>query len=178
MSDVKQDPTKAEDAAQEATETATEGQEAQVDWQAKAQENWDAYLRTRAELDNVQKRNQRQVEDAQKFAIERFANDLLAVKDSLEAALTVEAQGEAGVEQLHKGVEMTLTLLNQVFERFGITPVEAMDQRFDPNHHLAIATVESPGEANRVVQVHQKGYLLKERLLRPAMVSVSKVPTG
>ncbi|MEW5789977.1 MAG: nucleotide exchange factor GrpE [Pseudomonadota bacterium] len=172
-----QTPADAQSPEPQAAETAgaagaVEG--APTDWAAKAQENWELYLRARAELDNFQKRSQRQLEDAHKYAVERFARELLPVKDSLEMALAVEAGGAEGVAQLRQGVEMTLNMLDQVFEKFGIQVLDPLEQRFDPNHHQAIAAVESEGEPNRVLQVHQKGYLLSDRLLRPALVSVSK----
>lgn len=146
---------------------------AAVDWEAKAQENWEQFLRTRAELENIQKRNQRQLEDAHKYAIERFARELLPVKDSLEMALAAD-NGAGNPEQLREGVQMTLNMLSQSFEKFGIQLINPEGERFDPNRHQAIAAVEDRGEPNRVLQVHQKGYSISDRLLRPAMVSVSK----
>ncbi|MEK8089298.1 nucleotide exchange factor GrpE [Thermithiobacillus plumbiphilus] len=146
---------------------------AAIDWEEKARENWEQFLRTRAELENIQKRNQRQLEDAHKYAIERFARELLPVRDSLEMALASESNA-GNAEQLREGVQMTLNMLTQAFEKFGIQLIDPEGERFDPNRHQAIAAVEDEGEPNRVLQVHQKGYSISDRLLRPAMVSVSK----
>lgn len=151
--------------------------EAAIDWQAKAQEHWDLYLRSRAEMDNLQKRAQKQLEDAYKYAIERFAHELLVIKDSLEMALNTDATTEDAIAQLQKGVSMTVGMFEQTFEKFGVRVIDPLEQRFDPNQHQAIAAIDSDGEPNRVLLVHQKGYFLSDRLLRPALVSVSKSAT-
>lgn len=161
-----------ETAGQEQTPNEDAGN-ATIDWEDKAQENWEQFLRTRAELENVQKRNQRQLEDAHKYAIERFARELLPIKDSLEMALATDSS-KGNAEQLREGVQMTLNMLSQTFEKFGIQMINPEGERFDPNRHQAIVAVEDEGEPNRVLQVHQKGYSISDRLLRPAMVSVSK----
>ena len=136
-----------------------------------AQEHHDAWLRAKAEADNVRKRAQTDVANAHKYAIETFSTALLDVKDSLEAAL---AANNATLESLRSGVELTLKQLNSVFERFRLTEINPLGQKFDPHRHQAITTVESDAEPNTVVQVLQKGYLLNDRLIRPAMVMVSR----
>jgi molecular chaperone GrpE len=136
-----------------------------------AQEHHDAWLRARAEADNIRKRAQADVASAHKFAIETFATELLAVKDSLEAALAAE---NASVESMKSGVELTLKQLKSVFERFNVVEIDPAGQKFDPHRHQAISVVESDAEPNTVVQVLQKGYLLHERVVRPALVVVAK----
>ena len=136
-----------------------------------AQEHHDAWLRARAETDNVRKRSQTEIANAHKFAVESFAADLLPVKDSLEAAL---ASGTATAEAVRSGVELTLRQLKSVFEKFNLTEIDPGGQKFDPHRHQAISTVESDAEPNTVVQVLQKGYLLHDRVVRPALVTVAK----
>jgi molecular chaperone GrpE len=139
-----------------------------------AAEHHDAWLRAKAEADNIRKRAQAEVASAHKFAVEGFASELLAVKDSLEAALAVE---KATVESMKSGVELTLKQLAAVFERFNLAEINPAGQKFDPHRHQAISTVESDAEPNTVVQVLQKGYLLHDRVIRPALVIVAK-PAG
>lgn len=135
------------------------------------QEHHDAWLRARAEADNIRKRSQTEIANAHKFAIENFATELLAVKDSLEAALTTE---NATAESLRSGVELTLRQLSSVFERFNVKEIDPTGQRFDPHRHQAISTADVDAEPNTVVQVLQKGYLLHDRVVRPALVIVAK----
>lgn len=136
-----------------------------------AQENHDAFLRAKAECDNFRKRSQTEIANAHKFAVENFASELLAVKDSLEAAL---ASDSATAENIRAGVELTLRQLKAVFEKFNVKEIDPLGQKFDPHSHQAISTVEADAEPNTVVQVLQKGYLLHERVIRPALVIVSK----
>jgi molecular chaperone GrpE len=129
-------------------------------------------LRERADLDNQRKRLQRDVELARKFANERLLGDLLPVIDSLEAGLNV-ASTETGA--LREGMELTLRQLLKVASDNGLTPVDPAGQPFNPEHHQAMSMVDSPDHApGHVVQVYQKGWLLNERLLRPALVVVSR----
>ena len=139
-----------------------------------AQEHHDAWLRAKAEVDNIRKRAQVDIANAHKYAVENFSTALLAVKDSLEAAL---ADDTATHENLRSGVELTLRQLNAAFEKFNLTEINPMGQKFDPHWHQAINTVESDAEPNTVVQVFQKGYLLNDRVIRPAMVAVAKTKT-
>ncbi len=136
-----------------------------------AQEHHDAWLRAKAEADNVRKRAQTEVTNAHKFAVESFASELLAVKDSLEAALAAET---ATVDSMKSGVELTLKQLKAVFDKFNLAEIDPAGEKFDPHHHQAITMVEADAAPNTVVQVMQKGYRLHERVIRPAMVTVSK----
>jgi molecular chaperone GrpE len=133
----------------------------------------DAWLRARADVENVRKQAASDVARAQKYAIERFASDLLQVKDSLEAAL---AAADAPAEALRSGVELTLKQLAGAFEKARIAEVDPAGQKFDPHQHMAMTTVESPEPPNTVVRVFQKGYRLQDRILRPALVAVAKAP--
>ena len=136
-----------------------------------AEEHHDAWLRARAEADNIRKRAQTEIAAAHKFAVESFASELLAVKDSLEAALNAE---NASVESMKSGVELTLKQLQSVFQKFSLSEIDPAGQKFDPHRHQAITMVESDAESNTVVQVLQKGYLLHDRVIRPALVTVAK----
>ncbi len=140
--------------------------------ESRAAELEDAWLRAKAETENMRRRGAEEAEKARKFALERFSGDLLAVKDSLEAALAVDAG--ATLESIKSGVELTLKQLAGVFERHGLVEVNPLDARFDPNLHQAIGMVENEGEANTVASVLQKGYLLNDRVIRPALVMVRK----
>ena len=136
-----------------------------------AEEHHDAWLRARAETDNIRKRAQADIANAHKYAVENFATALLAVRDSLEAAL---ATRNVTIDNLHSGAELTLKQLSSVFEKFNVIEINPAGQKFDPHRHQAISTVESDAEPNTVVQVLQKGYLLNDRVIRPAMVAVAK----
>lgn len=136
-----------------------------------AEEHHDAWLRAKAETENVRRRAQEDIAKAAKFAVERFAGELLAVKDSLEAALTVEAPS---VESMKSGTELTLKQLVSAFEKSGLTEINPAGEKFDPHRHQAISMVEAEQEPNTVVTVLQKGYLLADRVLRPALVMVAK----
>lgn len=139
--------------------------------EARAQEHQDAFLRARAESDNIRKRAQVDVANAHKFAVEGFAAELLAVKDSLEAALATDTPN---VEGLKSGVDLTLKQLKAAFDKFSLTEVNPVGQKFDPHRHQAISAIEADAEPNSVVQVLQKGYLLHDRVIRPALVIVAK----
>jgi molecular chaperone GrpE len=136
-----------------------------------AQEHHDAWLRAKAEADNIRKRAQAEIASAHKFAVEGFATEILAVKDSLEAAIAVE---NASVESMKSGVELTLKQLRSVFEKFSLAEIDPAGQKFDPHRHQAISVVECDAEPNTVVQVLQKGCLLHDRVIRPALVTVAK----
>jgi molecular chaperone GrpE len=152
----------------------------EVDWaavvasaKAEAEEAKDAFLRAKAETENIRRRAAEDVQKAHKYALEKFARDLLCVKDSLDAALGSEG---ASAETLRSGVEITQKQLAGVFERFAISEVSAAGEKFDPNRHQAISQVASDSPPNTVVGVLQKGYLLADRVLRPALVTVAKGP--
>jgi len=140
-----------------------------------AQEHYDAWLRAKAETDNVRKRAQTDIANAHKYALESFAAALLPVRDSLEAALTVD---QTTSEALQQGVELTLKQLDSAFQKFGIQEVNPVGDKFDPHKHQAMTTVESDKAPNTVVHVLQKGYLLNDRVLRPALVTVAKANQG
>ncbi|MEW5770010.1 MAG: nucleotide exchange factor GrpE [Pseudomonadota bacterium] len=138
----------------------------------KAQEHHDAWLRAKADVENARRRASEEADKARKFALEKFSGDLLAVKDSLEAAL---ATGDtASLESIKSGVELTLKQLVSVFEKHAIKEINPLGERFDPNAHQAIGMVDAEGEPNTVASVLQKGYLLNERVIRPALVMVVK----
>ena len=170
--------TEAEPQAETEAETpdsaeGAEGDEPSLeDLQARADENWDRYLRAAAELENVRKRASRDVENARKFALERFGKELLTVRDTLEMGLA--AADSASVESLLEGKTATLKLLASVMQQFGIEEVDPAGEPFDPDFHEAISMQPSDDvEPGSVVQVVQKGYSLNGRLLRPAMVIVA-----
>jgi molecular chaperone GrpE len=157
-----------------ATEPAQPSLEEQLQKaEAAAQEHRDAFLRAKAETENVRKRAQTDVAAAHKYAVENFATELLAVKDSLEAALSTE---NASAENFRSGVELTLKQLKAAFEKFNLAEENPLNQKFDPHRHQAISMVEIEGgaEPNTVVSVLQKGYKLNDRVIRPALVTVAK----
>jgi molecular chaperone GrpE len=128
-------------------------------------------LYVKAEGENIRRRAMDDIDKARKFALEKFSGELLAVKDSLDAALAV---GNADVESYKNGVELTSKQLSAVFEKFNIAEVNPIGEKFDPNKHQAISMLENSGEPNTVTQVLQKGYTLNDRVLRPALVMVAK----
>src|SRR5688500_2356976 len=147
--------------------------------QAKMEQQRESLMRAVAEAENARKRAQTDASNNQKYAIERFADSLLPVVDSLEAALAAASQAPANAnsEALLRGVEVTLKQLLTALERARVTPIAAAPgERFDPYRHQAMATVESGAEPNTIVNVMQKGYNLHDRVLRPALVSVAKEP--
>lgn len=137
----------------------------------KAAEHHDAWLRAKAESENIRRRAQDDITKAHKFAVEKFAGELLAVKDSLEAALAVKEQT---VDSLRAGVELTLKQLVSAFEKNALIEINPAGEKFDPHRHQAIGVVDADQEPNTVVTVLQKGYLIAERTLRPALVMVAK----
>ncbi len=160
--------------ANQATEPIAEAPslEAQLaQWQAKHTEVSDAYLRAKAEAENTRRRADEEVSKARKFAVDAFAESLLPVKDSLEAAIAIQ---NATPEQLLEGVHATLRQLSQALERNKVMVIAPpAGTKFDPHQHQAISVVPAEQEANTVVAVLQKGYLIAERVLRPALVTVS-----
>jgi molecular chaperone GrpE len=139
--------------------------------QAKAAEYMDLALRSRADVENLRKRAQADVAAAHKFAIEGFAESLLPVRDSLEMALKVDSPS---IDSLREGVEATLRLMSVAFERHKLIAIDPVGEKFDPNRHQAISMAPTPDvPANHVVAVLQKGFLINDRVLRPAMVAVS-----
>ncbi|MGH8175947.1 MAG: nucleotide exchange factor GrpE [Steroidobacter sp.] len=161
------DSSRAEDGAGETAEL----QAALAAAEAQALESKDLYMRALAELDNVRKRAARDIEHAHKYALERFANDLIGVKDSLELGLATDGAADA----LRAGTEATLKLMGKAFEKANVTEVSPLGEVFNPEFHEAIVTQPSNEHVpNTVLQVIQKGYLLNGRLLRPARVIVAR----
>jgi molecular chaperone GrpE len=143
--------------------------------EAKAQENWNSYLRSVAELENYRKRTEREIDNARKFAVERFAQELVTVGDALEAGINAGSANPGPA--LLEGAQATLRQLHRAFEKAGIKIIDPAGQPFDPEWHEAMVAQESRDQpANTVLTVIQKGYSLNGRLLRPARVIVSKSP--
>jgi molecular chaperone GrpE len=141
--------------------------------EAKAQENWNSYMRAVAELENYRKRTEREIDQARKFAIERFAQELVTVGDALEAGIRAGTANPGPA--LLEGAQATLRELNRAFDKAGIKVIDPKGLPFDPNWHEAMAVQESPDlPPNTVLSVIQKGYSLNGRLLRPARVIVSR----
>jgi len=143
--------------------------------EADAAEMRDAFLRARADLENIRRQSTADLARATKFAIEKFAADLLPVKDALEQALAVE---NADAASLKTGAELTLRNLQSAFSRANVQEIDPVGEKFDPHRHQAMQMVPSDQPANTVVTVYQKGYILNDRVLRPAMVTVSQGPQG
>ncbi|MFC3606294.1 nucleotide exchange factor GrpE [Stutzerimonas tarimensis] len=138
----------------------------------------DQSLRMAAELQNIRRRAEQDIEKAHKFALEKFAGDLLAVVDSLERGLELSNPDDESIKPMREGVELTLKLLHDTLGRHQLQAVDPVGEPFNPEHHQAMAMEESHQvEPNSVLKVFQKGYLLSGRLLRPAMVVVSKAPS-
>ena len=139
----------------------------------------DQSLRMAAELQNVRRRAEQDVEKAHKFALERFSGDLLAVVDSLESSLELTNPDDEAVKPIREGMELTLKLFLDTLSRHQLMPIDPVGEPYNPEHHQAMAMEESAhAEPNSVLKVFQKGYLLNGRLLRPAMVVVSKAPAA
>ncbi len=162
-------------AAIAATDTLPSLEEMLTAAELKAAEHHDAWLRAKAEGENIRRRAQEDIAKAGKFAIERFAGELLPVKDSLEAALANENQT---AEAFKAGVELTLKQLITAFDKSALMEIDPLEEKFDPHKHQAISQLEAEGEPNRVINVLQKGYVLNERVIRPALVIVSKAKIG
>jgi molecular chaperone GrpE len=146
---------------------------------AEAQERKDAALRAAAEAENVRRRAAQDVEKARNFALEKFAGELLPVVDNLERAMQSIDKNDESTKNLVEGIEMTQKSFLSTLEKFGIESVDPQDQPFNPEHHEAMGMQESDDvPPNTVIAVMQKGYLLNGRLLRPAMVMVSRASTG
>ncbi len=138
--------------------------------QSKIEELNDAWLRARADIENMRRRAQEDISNAHKYSVGKFAADLLSVKDSLEMALNDES---GQVDGLKNGVELTLKQLSNVFERFQISEINPVGEKLDPHKHQAISMQPSKADINTILAVMQKGYQLHDRVLRPAMVVVS-----
>jgi len=145
------------------------------DAQAKADQHWNQLLLARAETENVRRRAERDVESAHKYALEKFVRELLPVRDSLELGLAATEGEQSDLGKIREGMELTLKVFGNALEKFGVKAVEPKGDRFNPELHQAMAMQEtSDVEPNTVLTVYQKGYTLNDRLLRPAMVVVSR----
>jgi molecular chaperone GrpE len=142
-----------------------------------AGENLDRFLRAKAEAENIRRRAEADVMAAHKYGLERFAAEIIMVRDSLDLARNLELPQDSNpaVQKMHEGLDLTLKLMDSVFQKFGISLLDPKGQKFDPERHQAISMVDSVEvPPNHVVNVVQKGYLLNDRLLRPAMVVVAR----
>lgn len=145
------------------------------DAQAKADQHWNQLLLARAETENVRRRAERDVESAHKYALEKFVRELLPVRDSLELGLAATEGEQTDLGKIREGMELTLKVFGNALEKFGVKAIEPKGDRFNPELHQAMAMQEtSDVEPNTVLTVYQKGYTLNDRLLRPAMVVVSR----
>jgi len=143
----------------------------------KAEENWDRFMRTQAEMENLRRRSEKELQNAHKYALEKFAKELLLVLDSLELGIQAAAGDSPEVAKLREGSELTLKQFLAALEKFNIQPVEPLGQKFNPELHQAMAMEPSAStDPNTVVKVFQKGYVLNDRLLRPAMVVIAQAP--
>jgi molecular chaperone GrpE len=162
-----------------ATESTAESESSEVEKlaqaEAKAAENWDLLMRSKAELENLRRRHERDIENAHKYALEKFSSELLPIIDSLEMGVLAAGSEGATLEQVKEGTELTLKMLLTSIDKFGIKAVHPEGEPFNPEFHQAMSMLESPEhDPNTVMTVMQKGYTLNERLIRPAMVVVSK----
>jgi molecular chaperone GrpE len=150
-------------------------QQALTEAEDRARNHWEQYLRAVAELDNVRKRAQRDIESANRYGLEKFAAELLPVQDTLQ--LAVQNAGKGDFKSLAAGQEATLKLLSKALEKIGVVAIDPLGEPFDPSKHEAMLAQESrSAEPNSVIQVVQPGYELNGRLLRPARVIVAKAP--
>ncbi len=162
-----------DEAKLESPEKNADSLEAQLEAaQAKASENWEHYLRAKAEMDNLRRRSVKDVENAHKYGTEKFATELLPVLDSMTMGLATE---NASAETLREGMELTLNMLGKMMEKLGIEEIDPLNEKFDAAKHQAMSMQPNAEvEPNTVIAVMQKGYSLNDRLIRPAMVMVSK----
>lgn len=168
-----------EDVVPRAVETHDESNESTaqqlVEAQATIKEYWDQILRMRAEIENNRKRAGRDVENAHKYALKGFAENLLPVIDSMEMGQVAAISENATLDSIREGSELTMNMFAQVLERSGLQQINPLGERFDPERHQAISMLETKdAESNSIIEVMQKGFLLNDRLIRPAMVVVAK----
>jgi molecular chaperone GrpE len=147
--------------------------------QAKADENWDQLMRAKAEMENIRRRSERDLVNAHKYALEKFAQELLPVIDSLEMGIVASMDENTDISKLREGSELTLKMFESVINKFGVKGVHPKGEAFNPEQHQAVTMIDSAEhEPNMVIDVMQKGYLLNERLVRPAMVVVSSASSS
>ncbi len=159
--------------------TYEELQQMLTEAQAKAEEHWNQVLRVQAESDNSRRRAERDVENAHKYALERFVNELLPVKDSLEMGEAAASAEGADLAKVREGLELTGKMLAAAVAKFGVVELNPMGEKFNAERHQAMAMQDLPDAIpNTVVAVYQKGYQLNDRLVRPAMVVVASAKSG
>lgn len=164
--------------AQEADVSVAELQARLAKAEAKAAENWDKVLRTQAEMENLKRRTQKDLDNAHKYGLEKFAKELLSVIDSLELGIQAATSDAPEVVKLREGSELTVKQFENVFDKFNIEAIDPLGQPFNPEQHQAMTMQPSADvEPNTVINVLQKGYILNGRLIRPAMVVVSQAAT-
>ncbi|VAW52772.1 Heat shock protein GrpE [hydrothermal vent metagenome] len=168
-----QQDTQQEDAQLESPEKNADSLESQLeDAQKKASDNWEQFLRAKAEMDNLRRRNTKDIENAHKYGIEKFVTELLPVLDGMAMGLATD---DASAESLREGMELTMNMMGKMMEKLGIEEVDPLNEKFDPEKHQAMTMQPNADvEPNTVIAVMQKGYVLNDRLIRPAMVMVSK----
>ncbi len=170
-----QEPVEVEEAGSEQAVSHEELQLLLVDSRDKADEHWNAYLRSQAELDNLTKRSARDLANAHKFAVEKFVAEILPVHDSMEMGVGAANDGNADIASLKEGMSLTLKMFADLMEKFNIQAISPEGEKFNPELHQAMSMQEVEGaESNTILTVVQKGYLLNDRLVRPAMVIVAK----
>jgi molecular chaperone GrpE len=168
----KDEPEKTPESVEEQTEELEQAQQ-------KVKEYWERILRLQAQIDNNRKRCEREVEQAHKYAVKNFVEDLLPVTDSLELGIQASQQESATLETIREGMQMTMDLFKKILGQHGIEEIHPVGEKFNPEHHQAMSQQESnEHEPNTVLSVMQKGYLLNDRLVRPAMVVVSKAKSS
>lgn len=175
-----QDTTEQDTSEQQEAEAVdvTELQKRLEEAEAAQKDSQDKLLRTHAEMENIRRRSERELENAHKYGMEKFATELLPIIDSLELGLVAASADDADIAKVREGTELTIKMLASVFDKFGINSVHPIDEEFDPEFHQAMTMIEHPEkDPNTVIDVMQKGYTLNERLIRPAMVVVSKAPS-
>ena len=168
-----------EDVIPEEVEESDEEQESIEQQLNKAQETikdyWDQMMRLRAEIENNRKRAERDIENAHKYALKTFIENLLPIIDSMEMGQSAAVADNATLDSIREGSALTMNMFVQVLEKNGLQQIDPLGEKFDPERHQAISMIEAEGaESNSVVEVMQKGFLLNDRLVRPAMVVVAK----
>ncbi|MDH5229190.1 MAG: nucleotide exchange factor GrpE [Gammaproteobacteria bacterium] len=143
--------------------------------EAKASDNWEQLLRVKAEMENLRRRLEKDVANAHKFALEKFLNELIPVVDSMELGLAAASDEQADMSKFKEGSELTLKMMAGLLDKYGVQSIDPMGEKFNPEQHQAMSMQENPDvDPNTVIAVFQKGYSLNERVIRPAMVVVSK----
>ncbi|MDX1512237.1 MAG: nucleotide exchange factor GrpE [Gammaproteobacteria bacterium] len=168
-------PGAADESALEAQPSVQELERQLEEAKATADAHWETVLRTRADLENLRKRSERDLENAHKYGVDRFVSEMLPVKDSLELGMAAASDDEVDVQKVREGMELTLKMFASALDKLGVSEIDPKGQRFDPEFHQAMTMQEADGqEPGSVISVIQKGYLLNERLIRPALVVVAK----